>query len=358
MKFKTEDIDFDKISPREFENLCYDLLVKYNFRNLIWREGGADNGRDIEAKLTFSTMLNIKETKWFFECKHYTSGGVPPNDLNSKIVWADAEQPDYLVLFLSSYLTNGARTWIEKIIPQKYYEITVIEGEDLKNRLIKYPELVERYFSLDRYEKLFKDVRDYQTKFNIKPSYEFLTEIISNIDFTRLSTDDISFILFNFYDQYASFEGRNEHHGDFDGTEINRVLDYLIGTITNTELKTFKQYYDDYDILEGTGFLDEMERLDDEDYSSDMKKYNFQRYYLHLNHKKEQDKWKIGEYLVVNYNGIGFELFKIDKTEIRIVKDRKESIIHEVSLNISKKIIDDYDRYFSGVGGLTDATLE
>lgn len=213
MKFNIEDIDFEKITPREFENLCYDLLVKYNFRNLIWRKGGADNGRDIEAKLTFSTMLNTKETNWFIECKHYTSGGVPPNDLNSKIAWADAEQPDYLVFFISSYLTNGARTWIEKIIPQKYYEITVIEGEDLKNRLIKYPELIERYFSLNRYEKLFKDVRDYKTKFNINPSYEFLTEIISNIDLTRLSIDEIGFILLNFYGQYAFFEGRNEYHG-------------------------------------------------------------------------------------------------------------------------------------------------
>ena len=145
MKYKIEDINFENITSREFENLCYDLLVKYNFHELIWREGGADSGRDIEAKISIETMLNIKDSKWFFECKHYTSGGVPPDELNSKIAWADAEQPDYLVLFISSYLTNGARAWLEKIIPQKHYIITIIEGEDLKNRLIKYPELIERY---------------------------------------------------------------------------------------------------------------------------------------------------------------------------------------------------------------------
>jgi hypothetical protein len=43
MKYTKDDIQFKQISPRGFENLCYDLLVKYNFHNLIWREGGADN---------------------------------------------------------------------------------------------------------------------------------------------------------------------------------------------------------------------------------------------------------------------------------------------------------------------------
>lgn len=122
-------------------------------------------------------------------------------------------------------------------------------------------------------------------------------------------------------------------------------MDFLFDNITNTELKSFQQYYDDYDILGGTGFLDEMEWLDDEDYSYDMKKYDFQTYELHLNHKKEQDKWKIGSYLIVDYKGIGFELFQSDNTEIRIIKDIKESLIHEMSLDIPKKKIEDYDRY-------------
>lgn len=84
MKYRVEDIDFSKITPKEFENLCYDLLVKYNYYNLIWREGGADSGRDIEAKHRYISMLKQKDTVWFFECKHYSSG-VPPVELMSKI---------------------------------------------------------------------------------------------------------------------------------------------------------------------------------------------------------------------------------------------------------------------------------
>ena len=118
MKYSKGDIKFESISPKSFENICYDLLVNYNFNKLIWRKGGADNGRDIEGSYLFNNSISNIETKWFFECKHYTKG-VPPADLNSKIAWADAENPRYLVFFISSYITTGARTWLEKISSSK-----------------------------------------------------------------------------------------------------------------------------------------------------------------------------------------------------------------------------------------------
>jgi hypothetical protein len=119
MKYKTTDVKFEEITPRGFENLCYDLLVKFNFQNLIWREGGADNGRDIEANYSFINPVKKIETKWFFECKHYNSGGVPPNDISSKITWADAENPDYLVFLISSYLTNSEELGLRKLKAKK-----------------------------------------------------------------------------------------------------------------------------------------------------------------------------------------------------------------------------------------------
>jgi hypothetical protein len=38
-----------------------------------------------------------------------------------KIAWADAEQPNYLVILVSSYLSNNARVWLEQIRGQKHY---------------------------------------------------------------------------------------------------------------------------------------------------------------------------------------------------------------------------------------------
>lgn len=345
MKYTKEDINFDEISPRSFENLCYDLLVKYNFHNLIWREGGADSGRDIEASFTFNNTIRNKETKWFIECKHYTSGGVPPEHLNSKIAWADAELPNSLVLFLSSYLSNGARTWLEKIIAQKQYDIICIEGEELKERLLNYPDLVERYFSLNRYDQMLKDIKDYKSKFNINPSFEILKEIIENIDLKKLDTEDIGFILMNFFGQYQYFETRNDYYGDFDDKIINRVLEHLKATVTNVELTSFQEFKENYDELGGAGIFDEMYWLDDEENIHEMKKLDFQHYELHLNHKLSQENWKIGHYLFIIFEDVLFELFIDEKTEIRIIRDFEPSKINLLSLKLRPDITDDYKKY-------------
>jgi hypothetical protein len=78
MVYSEKDIDFSQISPKEFENLCYEMVVSYGYQNVIWRQGGGDNGRDIEARLPFNTAFSQGIiSRWFFECKHYANG-VPP----------------------------------------------------------------------------------------------------------------------------------------------------------------------------------------------------------------------------------------------------------------------------------------
>lgn len=344
MKYKIEDINFEKISPKAFENICYDLLVNYNFHNLIWRDGGSDNGRDIEGNSNYFNPFKNIEHKWFFECKHYSSG-VPPNDLSSKIAWADAEQPDFIVFFISSYITTGARTWLEKITPQKNYKIIVIEGVELKNKLVKYPDLIERYFSENNHEKLFKDIKDYKIKFNIKPSYEILKEIIENINLEKLDKEDLSFIILSFFEQYKAFETRDEYYGDFTDEIINPVLKHLTETTENVNLNSFEQYKNNYDELGGNGFLDEMYWLNDEEYGEDMKNYYFQYYDLHLNNKKDNEFWKVGKYLFVVFENFGIEIFKDDETEIRIIKDFSSIKLTELSIKLSENIIEEYEQY-------------
>ena len=37
MFFTEGDINFDKLTDKEFEELCFDLLIRMNFHSLIWR---------------------------------------------------------------------------------------------------------------------------------------------------------------------------------------------------------------------------------------------------------------------------------------------------------------------------------
>lgn len=146
--FPTE-INFNLLSSTQFEELCFDLLMELGYRKLIWRQGGADSGRDIQGTREVSPLLvEPFEEVWFFECKRY-EGGVPPEALHSKVVWADAERPKHLVFFVSSYITNNARTWLEKIGHDKPYRIHLIEGKQLQHLISRSRSLVTRYFASD-----------------------------------------------------------------------------------------------------------------------------------------------------------------------------------------------------------------
>lgn len=113
--FKAEEIDFSKIQDWEFEFICFELIQRNGFEKVTWRKKGADDGRDIEARLRIANpIIETFEEKWFFECKHYKKG-VPPEELNSKIAWADSEKPQHLVFMISSHLTNACRNWLKLI---------------------------------------------------------------------------------------------------------------------------------------------------------------------------------------------------------------------------------------------------
>jgi len=57
MLFDEDDINFAVLSSDRFEELCFDLLLRYGFQNLVWRRGGSDSGRDIEGSLTTNNSL-------------------------------------------------------------------------------------------------------------------------------------------------------------------------------------------------------------------------------------------------------------------------------------------------------------
>ena len=215
----------------------------------------------------------------------------------------------------------------------------------MKNRIVQYSDLVERYFSENNYEKLFKDIKDYKVKFNIKPSYEVLKEIIENIDLDKLDKEDLGFIILNFYDEYKAFEGRNDYYGDFDGKVIIRVLEHLKKIISNEELTSFNEFKENYDDLGGAGFLNEMYWLNDEEYESEMENYDFQYYHLHLNHKKEQEFWKVGEYVFIIFEDLAFEIFKDNETEIRVIKEFDADKLIKASINLPENVVEDYKKY-------------
>ena len=193
MQISEEDIVFSKLSFEEFEELCFDLILRLGFHSPIWRKGAADDGRDIEASFTVTNAIVKSYTeRWFFECKQYSTG-IPPDELTSKIAWADAEKPRHFALLTTSHLTNSCRNWLEKIRPEKSYVIHIIEGKQLKGLLLAVPELVVRYF-YDECSKLITNARQNWLLHGLFPDPQTFFVIHKKVDPRKLSREDLAFL--------------------------------------------------------------------------------------------------------------------------------------------------------------------
>mgnify|MGYP000070720620 CR=1 FL=1 len=213
MKTFEANIDFKKLSSNEFEELCFELLLKYGFSNLIWKQGGADDGRDIEGELAINnSLLGEYREKYFFECKNFTKG-VPPEKLNSKIAWADSENPQHLVFIISSYLTNSGINWLEKIKSQKKYRIHVIDGKKLLAIVLKYEDLIQKYFIKNKYKVLLNETIKNWIIHSIDPAFQIFNELFSKFDLNRLTIHQKIFLYVHYYVNYSELERGNTSWG-------------------------------------------------------------------------------------------------------------------------------------------------
>jgi len=136
---------FAVLGSEDFEYLCRALLREMGFQNIAWRRGGRDRGRDMVAEFarTEPDGRMVLE-KWFIECKHHgPHNPVSVQHLQTKVAWAEAERPDYLLIMTSSYLTPDAKDWIEKVASARAFRIRYWEDAHLAD-------LVERHSVLKR----------------------------------------------------------------------------------------------------------------------------------------------------------------------------------------------------------------
>jgi hypothetical protein len=193
MLIDAADIDFQRLTDSAFEEMCFDLLLRRGYEGLVWRKAGADSGRDIQGRLRVNhTLVGPYDELWFIECKRF-GRGVGPEELQTKIAWADAERPDHLLFFVSSHLTNGCREWLNKIRGQKPYRIHVVEGKPLIDVLLQHQELLERY-CLDRAGKLLLDMKRRWLIHDLLPDLEALALAAETMDASRLTLDDAVFL--------------------------------------------------------------------------------------------------------------------------------------------------------------------
>ncbi|CAA9200983.1 restriction endonuclease [Flavobacterium collinsii] len=248
-------IDFNQLTPDQFEELSFELLIKHGFTSITWRQGGADNGRDIEADFSFSNgVLGTFNEKFFFECKRYEKG-VPPSELNSKIAWADAEKPQHIVFFISSYLTNNAREWLEKVKRDRFYKIHVIERKTLSRLLAQHDDLISKYFIRNKFINLLDETISKWTLHNLTPNFWTYYYLLDNLDKESLTTNQLVYLYVLYFTNYSKLEElENEiYHGIDISDHINELSEILKKKHSCDHSVLIDEF--DFDTLSDEGYL-------------------------------------------------------------------------------------------------------
>jgi hypothetical protein len=194
MIWHEKDIDFSKIDWKSFEELCFDLLLKYHFHSLVWRQGGHDKGRDIEAFFTVTNPIigNFQE-KWFVECKHH-KGGLKVTDLSDKIEWALAEKANHFLIISNTHLTQTTREWLEKKRETLPFRVHEMDGKLLKARLLAFSDLIIKYFFSDG--MVISEMMKLWVLYDILPDAKSFYATIKKADPEKLKIEQLIFLLY------------------------------------------------------------------------------------------------------------------------------------------------------------------
>ncbi len=214
---KSTDIDFQLITPTQFEQLCFKLINKLGYEKVRWRQGGADNGRDIQAVKRVQNDLVLYDDVWFFECKHYT-GGVPPAEFESKFAWANAKRPEHLVFILSSHITNNGQTYLDERANGVNYKVHLIQGNELKEVLINHIDLVKEFGLISSNLALIQLLKDKWIIHDEIADWHPVITTTQTTNYEHLSTNEIFLLsgLLEIHDTISYSSGKHDEDSFYD----------------------------------------------------------------------------------------------------------------------------------------------
>lgn len=148
---------FDHLSSVQFEEFCYDLLVRLGAKRVSWRKGTgfssspSDQGRDIECDFLQDEPDGVqRQERWFVECKHHKEG-VSPAKIFGALAWATAERPDVLLLIASNAFSNSCKNHLDqyKATNRPQFRIKLWELKELEGFTLTKPDLLRKYGMAD-----------------------------------------------------------------------------------------------------------------------------------------------------------------------------------------------------------------
>ncbi len=141
-------VDFERLSPSEFEQLIVALLKKLRFVDIEEQRIYGDMGFDILAKTkTRNPFGGMSFISWAIEIKYNKNSRADISSLKQLSYYLEDRSIDVNgVLITNGQLTSTAREWLEFNEKEKRTSITVVDGVKLKQLILKHPSIVDDFF--------------------------------------------------------------------------------------------------------------------------------------------------------------------------------------------------------------------
>ena len=139
------DYDLYKLSPEEFENMCYDLLCAEGYEN-IHRRGNvnaSDDGVDIEADELVRGIRTFEKRKWIFQCKRTKK--LDKKELCDVEILLKEFQADKYGLFYAGVIKPSV--WDRRRAFSKD-SVWLFDQDWIKQKLKEYRNVSEKYFPI------------------------------------------------------------------------------------------------------------------------------------------------------------------------------------------------------------------
>lgn len=142
-------IDWNAVSPENFEKLCCEILTLNEFSNIKWYgKGGGDKGRDILASKIEEPLPHVKESKtWLIQCKRYISSSLGKKEIDEIFTDAKEHSPDYLLIMTCGSLTSNTKDWFNSVKVKQDFLSYVWEQVDLEREVSKHQAKLSQQFS-------------------------------------------------------------------------------------------------------------------------------------------------------------------------------------------------------------------
>lgn len=159
-------IEWEKISPEEFEKICFKLIEENDFKNLSWfGKSGGDKGRDLICFKNEEPLSGIiKNNKWVIQCKRYILKPPTKAEINNILVNAEEHNPNDILIVVTNTLSANTKDWIEEKRKKAKYFIHIWEELDLEREIDKHRRKLERQFPdiiVPQKEVILYEVKDY-----------------------------------------------------------------------------------------------------------------------------------------------------------------------------------------------------